>query len=171
MIHLSVPPTVPDRLLSGGLFEQVQGLPLHPLVVHVVVVLVPLSALGAVAVAARPSWARPYGPLVAVGAVLAALAAYVSQQAGNSLLVANGYSGAKAEALEVHGRWGLYTVVSVAGFALLMVVAAVLARRDHRPPVTRVVAVVAALVGILGTVFTLLAGHSGATSVWGYVFP
>ena len=33
--------------------ETVLGLPLHPLVVHAVVVLVPLSALGAVAVKGR----------------------------------------------------------------------------------------------------------------------
>ena len=40
-------------------FDLINGLPVHPLVVHAVVVLVPLAALGTIAIALRPAW-RPH---------------------------------------------------------------------------------------------------------------
>ncbi len=46
------------------MFDTINGVPLHPLVVHGVVVLLPLSILGTVAIAARPAWRRTYGLLV-----------------------------------------------------------------------------------------------------------
>ena len=154
------------------MFEQIAGLPLHPLVVHAVVVLVPLSTLGAAAVAAWPRWARPYGPLVAAGAVAAALAAFVAYQAGNALHEALNYAAdpSKAEALVAHARWGLGTLLSALVLAVLAVVATVLARRDPSAPGARVVAVAAAVAGAVATGFTVLAGDSGASSVWGVFF-
>jgi uncharacterized membrane protein len=152
------------------MFAEIQGLPLHPLVVHAVVVLVPLSALGAVLVAARPRWARPYGPLVAFGAVAAAGAAWVAQQAGNALEAELGYTGDALERIETHGRWGLYVVNLGAGFAVLAVVSTVLAFRlgpDNRWQ--RVAAWLTAALGVGATVFAVLAGDTGARSVWGSV--
>ena len=43
------------------MFDLINGLPVHPLVVHAVVVLLPLAALGTIALAVRPAWRRPYG--------------------------------------------------------------------------------------------------------------
>src|SRR5690242_427887 len=58
----------------NGMFDSIDGLPLHPLVVHAVVVLLPLGILGTLAIAVRPAWRRTYGPLVvAVTAVATAL--------------------------------------------------------------------------------------------------
>ncbi len=153
------------------MLETIDGLPLHPLVVHVVVVLVPLSALGAVLVAARPRWARPYGPLVAFGAVVAAVSALVAQQAGNSLQVQVNKAGELAEAIETHGRWGLYVVNLGLGFAVLSSVSVVLA--FALGTVTRYQQIArwaAAAVGVVATVFTFLAGESGAASVWGPLY-
>ncbi|PKQ21842.1 MAG: hypothetical protein CVT65_16395, partial [Actinobacteria bacterium HGW-Actinobacteria-5] len=63
----------------------VLGLPLHPLVVHAAVVLVPLAALGALVVLA---WARArdrYGWLVVAFAVAGAGAAVVARLSGEAL--------------------------------------------------------------------------------------
>lgn len=150
------------------MFEQIGGLPLHPLVVHAVVVLLPLGALGAVAVAVRPRWARPYGPLVAAAAVLAALGAVVAVEAGNALEARLGYTGDALALLSEHGRWGLWTRNLSLAFAVLAVAASVLQRRAPAAP-ARVTAALAALVGVAATVFAVLAGDSGAQSVWGFV--
>ncbi|WP_336921331.1 DUF2231 domain-containing protein [Aquipuribacter sp. SD81] len=150
------------------MFEQIGGLPLHPLVVHAVVVLLPLGALGAVAVAVRPRWARPYGPLVAGVAVVAALAAVVGVEAGEALEARLGYTGDALELLSEHGRWGLWTRNLTLAFAALAVAASVLQRRTRTAP-ARVAAALAALVGVAATVFAVLAGDSGAQSVWGFV--
>jgi len=40
------------------------ALPTHPLLVHIPVVLVPLAAFGAIAIAARPKWMTHYGLLL-----------------------------------------------------------------------------------------------------------
>lgn len=153
------------------MFEQINGLPLHPLVVHAVVVLVPLSAIGALLVALRPRWARPYGPLVAVGAVAAAGSAWVAMQAGNALETELGYTGDLLAQLAEHGRWGLYVVYLGIAFAVVAIVSTVLAFRG-RPgsAARRVSAWLAATLGAAATVFTFLAGETGAESVWGYLY-
>ena len=44
--------------------ETIGGIPLHPLVVHAVVVLIPLAALGVIAIALVPKWRSRFGILV-----------------------------------------------------------------------------------------------------------
>jgi hypothetical protein len=146
----------------------VGGLPAHPLIIHAVVVLIPLAALGAVAVAIRPRWNRAYAPLVALGAVGAALAAFVAMLAGNALLASITVSPAYVALLDEHGRFGLYTVISSAIFALLAVATAVLGRRGVGGPV-RAVGALSALVGLVALVLVVITGDLGATSVWGTV--
>ncbi|AHH94630.1 DUF2231 domain-containing protein [Kutzneria albida] len=68
----------------------VDGLPLHPLLVHLVVVLLPLAALGAVVIALVPRWRRRYWLPVLVLAVLGIAAVPITQQAGEALLASLG---------------------------------------------------------------------------------
>lgn len=56
------------------MFDLINGLPVHPLVVHGVAVLLPLAGIGAIAVALKPSWRLRYGwLLVGISAVATAL--------------------------------------------------------------------------------------------------
>ena len=55
------------------MFDRINGIPLHPLVVHGIVVLLPLALLGTILIAVRPQWRRPYGPLVVAAALIAAV--------------------------------------------------------------------------------------------------
>ncbi|HEY2207174.1 MAG TPA: DUF2231 domain-containing protein [Pseudonocardia sp.] len=67
------------------------GLPAHPLVVHAVVVLLPLAALGAIAVAARPAWRRSLGiPVLLIGLV-GVFAVPVATRTGGQLEEAVGH--------------------------------------------------------------------------------
>lgn len=67
------------------MFDTIMGLPLHPLVVHAVVVLVPLAAVGLIAIAVRPAWRPTYGPLVVLCALAATAAMPVATQSGEAL--------------------------------------------------------------------------------------
>ena len=146
----------------------VGGLPAHPLLVHAVVVLLPLAALGAALVAARPSWSRPYGPLVAAGDLAGAVAATLAKSAGDRLAAAIDITPGFQPVIDAHGRLGLYVVLAAWPFALLAVLAAVLGRRPHGRA-ARVAGVLAAVAGVAAVVTTVLAGHSGAAAVWGAV--
>jgi hypothetical protein len=146
----------------------VGGLPAHPLLVHAVVVLIPLAALGAVAVAIRTRWNRPYAPLVAFGAVVAAIAATLAKPAGEQLLVALKPSPAYGALLAEHGRFGLYTLIAAWIFAGFATATAVLGRRTAGGPLL-VTGGISAVVGIVALVLATIAGHLGSISVWGHL--
>ena len=67
------------------MFDLVNGIPLHPLVVHAVVVLLPLATLGTLAIALRPRWRTRYGPLVVAAALVAAVLCPVATSSGEAL--------------------------------------------------------------------------------------
>jgi uncharacterized membrane protein len=77
--------------------DTINGLPLHPLVVHAVVVLLPLASLGVIALAVRPSWRARYGILVIAVAALGTAAIPVATDSGESLEARVGDPGRHAE--------------------------------------------------------------------------
>jgi len=66
----------------GGPFDLIFNLPLHPLVVHGAVVLVPLVAFAALAMSYWPSFSRKYGGPVLILAVVAQLSLFVAKASG-----------------------------------------------------------------------------------------
>jgi uncharacterized membrane protein len=64
------------------MFDTINGIPMHPLVVHGVVVLLPLAILGTIAIAVRPVWRAKYGPLVVLFAAVATVLMPVATQSG-----------------------------------------------------------------------------------------
>ncbi|MGI8987809.1 MAG: DUF2231 domain-containing protein [Nocardioidaceae bacterium] len=78
------------------MFDTINGLPLHPLVVHAAVVLIPLSGVLGVlyAVPRTRAWARWALPVVSV---LALGSAFVATQSGQALQGALGFDGANSE--------------------------------------------------------------------------
>jgi len=144
------------------------GLPAHPLIIHAVVVLIPLSALGAVAVAIRAGWNRPYAPLVAAGAVVSAITATMAELAGDALLDTINVSPAYVALLDEHGRFGVYTMYASWVFAVVAVATAVLGRRGSGAA-SRALGWVSAVVGLVAVILVVITGHLGSTSVWGTV--
>lgn len=149
---------------SGSPFDLFAGLPLHPLAVHVPVVLLPLGALGLLVLIAVPRWRAPLAwPVVGILGV-AAVGALVAKLSGEALAARVGSPGQH----EQLGNWLLATsaVLFVAALAWwLWQRRSARARRS-----TGVVGVLASM--LLGTValgaviIVVLTGHSGATSVW-----
>jgi len=139
--------------------DTVLGLPLHPLVVHAVVVLLPLMALITVVVAARPRWrAIAAWPVVAANLVVLAFAV-LAKESGERLL--HQMAGLR---IDTHVALGSKLPL----FALLLCVAAlVVAVGRQRKGFTTLAVVVTAVAGTLAVIWTLRTGHSGAESVWG----
>lgn len=79
------------------MFDLINGLPVHPLVVHAVVVLLPIAAVGTIALAVRPGWRRPYGWLVVGAAAAATVLLPVATSSGEALEERVGSPGEHAE--------------------------------------------------------------------------
>lgn len=95
------------------MFDTIFGLPVHALVVHAVVILVPLGAVGGVLVALVPALTRRYASLVALVTLAAVPAVFVAQQSGPLLedrvkatLGAGAASAREADLLEQHTALG-----------------------------------------------------------------
>ena len=152
---------------------QVGGLPLHPLIVHAVVVLTPLTVLALLLGTFWPTARRRLGIVTTLAALLVLVLVPVTVAAGKSLAAALGPIPAVAR----HQAFGEMLLPWVIG--LFVVAAAQWAwyrfgdenvRRD-RPGVARgfVIALGAAavIVGIGTLVTVVLIGDSGARAVWG----
>ena len=103
----------------------VSGLPLHPLVVHAVVVLLPMAVLGSLVVAVRPAARRRWGWPVAVLTAVAVVSIPVATSTGEGLE----HNLPRTQAIATHAELGDQLLVFAA--PLLLCVAA-LAFVDHR---------------------------------------
>ena len=79
------------------MFDLVNGLPVHPLVVHAVVVLLPLACLGTIAIAVRPVWRERYGVLVVACAAIATALIPVATSSSEALEERVGGPGARGD--------------------------------------------------------------------------
>jgi hypothetical protein len=143
------------------MFDTIAGLPVHVLVVHAVVVLLPLMAIGTAAVAVRRRWRSAAPFVVLVDAVVVALA-YAAKESGEVLQKRLGQFAPNVA--EDHGKHGDL----VPYFALALLVAAVLVWLTSRSARLVPVAVAVALITGVGALWwTYLTGESGARAVWG----
>lgn len=143
---------------------EINGLPLHALVVHAAVVLGPVAALLGVLYAGVPRWRDWLRWPTAGLAVPAAIAVWVAYFSGEQLLEANQYGGPLLELVETHEtRAGVLRWV-VLEFAVVAVAAAALHRRVGRS--RRVLAVLLAASGIATIVYSVLTGEAGARIAW-----
>jgi len=156
----------------------IDGIPLHPLVVHAVVVLLPLAAVGAVVIAVRRSWRRTLGIPVLLVALAGVAAIPMATSTGSQLYAA---LGVQNPVLEIHMQRASWLLPVALAFLLLLggavftELAAVRAEVGaHAAPAaspTRYraatgLSVLAALTGLATTVIVVLVGHAGSTAVW-----
>lgn len=140
------------------------GLPLHPLVVHAVVVLLPLAVLGVTALAVRPSLVDRLGFLVVGVTALATVSIPVATSTGEDLEHRVGDPGA-------HARLG-DTLIWFALPLLAVAVALVWTRRRAqsgragRGAAGVALSVLAVAVAAANLVQVYRVGDSGARAVW-----
>ncbi len=139
--------------------DTINGLPAHPLFVHLVVVLLPLSAIGIIALIAIPQFRGKVQKLfVAAGLAVSVVGAYVTKQSGESLAKVNGVPAN-------HQEWGTRT------FYLALALGAISALwfwLDTKPKsvIRTITGILVVLVSLAAITSTVLAGDSGAKAVW-----
>lgn len=159
----------------GGPFDLIGGLPVHPLIVHVAVVVLPVAALALIVVMALPRvpWLVRWGVVAALA--VGAIAAWIAAESGEALAERVGEP-------EVHEELGenlpIIAAVSLA-LAIVWAVISELSARDSRAAATtgstpsrvwlalRIAAsVVTAGMAAYAIYVTVLVGHSGAVATW-----
>ena len=151
--------------------ESVLGLPLHPLVVHAVIVLIPLAAVLTIVVAISPDRRARLGWLtwlLATGGLASAFAARLSGPVLEQALYPENFPPLVAEHREL-GESNIWFVVAL----WLAVTALLLIDYDRRrrsgvssPLLPTVVAVVAILVAMAATSQVMLTTWSGTRAHW-----
>lgn len=150
----------------GGPLDLIMGLPVHPLVVHSAVVLVPLVALSALAMSYWPSFSRKYGKPILILAVIAQAALFLAKASGEP------FEERLGKEVEKHSEFGETAPLT---FIPLLVLLFIRWRMDRSGAtvgsarVRRMVSVLLAAAAILALVYIYLTGHSGAESVWGWL--
>jgi uncharacterized membrane protein len=164
------------------------GLPAHPLLVHVPVVLLPLAAIGVVVMLIKPSWHRRYRWAVLTVGALGAIGAVWAASAGEDLegrLRREGSRASWGSHAEAGGTARTFALLFAAVLAAYVLIPWYLERRDRargdagaavaptehalgRVPRWLMIGLsVLALGGAAASVVTVIdAGHSGAKVVW-----
>lgn len=148
------------------MFDTIIGLPVHALVVHAVVVLVPLSAVGVVAIAVVPRWRERFGVLVLLGATAALATVPVATQSGKKLEERIGASGIVARQIEDHQEIGELVLWPTLAMWVLAIALVLLHRRGAAKGAVTAVAVLAAVAAVVSAGAVIRAGHLGSTAVW-----
>jgi uncharacterized membrane protein len=97
------------------------GLPAHPLIIHVPVVLIPLSIVGALACVYRPAWFTRYGILLCCIAIVAMSSTFLAMQAGSALQGLLHLQGQAAHLIHEHSQAAnILAIVFIAFTAILI---------------------------------------------------
>jgi uncharacterized membrane protein len=156
--------------------ERLFGLPSHPLLVHIPVVLLPLCFIFAIFVVVKPKLVQHFGvPLLAVS-LAAVIGTILAASSGEGLeKILNEHTAA----LEEHAEWGDRTRLIAVVFFVLITAFVFLARRVlsqtvgttgvGNPPRNGLVTLFGLLALVAGTLMcgaVIQTGHSGAKSAW-----
>lgn len=142
------------------MFDTFLGLPLHPLVVHAAVVLLPLVAIGVIALAVKPAW-RPRFAVALLGLlIVGGLSGLVAMLSGERLADRVGEPAQHAQ---------LGTILGYSSLAFLIIAGAWLwwVRGDDEPtPAQNGTGWAVTVVSLAVIVLAAMVGHSGATAAW-----
>jgi uncharacterized membrane protein len=152
--------------ISAQLFGSIAGLPLHPLVIHASIVLIPLVAISGLVMSYLPSFSRRYGKVTLVIAIVAQLSLFLAKVTGEA------FQEILDKDMGNHAELG-----EIAPFITLPMVALIYLRwRLDRSGATvgsawvRRLTSIALIVASLASIAVIvLVGHSGAESVWGWI--
>jgi hypothetical protein len=140
------------------------GLPAHPLIVHAVVVLVPLVALGAVGTVLWPALRERIGWIVVAGAVATAVLVPFATGSGETLQERVG----ETALLERHAELGDQLLPWAVGLAVAVLAFMLVVKRGQRW-LGLVVAAATVVLAVGASVNVTLVGHSGAEATWAQV--
>ena len=148
---------------------EIMGLPLHPLIVHAVVVLVPLAALGGIAISLWAAARKRYGSLTAAFAFAGAASTLVAQEAGEALAATFAQHSALLEKhIAIGGQLLLWVILLFVGTLAVMISQRLI---DRQHPAGRLALLASRILTVITAVISLIQvvriGHAGAAAVWG----
>jgi uncharacterized membrane protein len=157
-----------------SVFDQVNGLPVHALVLHAAVIFIPLLALAAVVYAVVPPWRSRIWWAALLLALVAPVTAFVTRESGLQLytrVIARGISAAGHRILDNHMNFGTLTMwfTIALGVVTLILVLATVRRPGNRLPraADLVLALITVVLAGISGYYVFRTGDSGATAVWG----
>ncbi|RSM43929.1 hypothetical protein DMB66_52810 [Actinoplanes sp. ATCC 53533] len=156
------------------MFDQINGMPVHALVIHAAVVFVPLLALVAIAYAVVPRWRTKVGWAAVLLAIAAPATTFVAKLSGEELrerLVADGLSGPPLVVIDDHMGFGTLTLYFSLGLAAVTLIMVFLTLRRSERRLPRVAelgltVIMVALAAVSGY-YVFKTGDTGAQAVWG----
>ena len=154
------------------MFDQINGLPVHVLVLHAAVVFVPLLALGAIVYALVGPWRPKIGWAVLLLGIVAPICTFVAKESGEKLYdrLAPNMSANGKVILDDHMHFGTMTFWFTLALGLVSIVMVVLTRREKNSTPKAVQWVLAAAMVVLALIagyYVYRTGDSGAKAVWG----
>ena len=162
------------------MFERFGDLPLHVLVIHLAVVVLPVSALTAIAFAVLPKWRwllRWPALVLGLGALVCA---FVAKKSGDAFVAAVPTLG---QAVRVHEQRGnlllwlclIFAVVAVAAFLLLGGPSALASGKGAKAaksrPLELLTSAAVVVIAVLVIWQTIRTGDAGAKAVWNGQLP
>jgi uncharacterized membrane protein len=155
--------------------REITGLPAHPLLLHVPVVLIPILSVAAIALMLRPQWRRRYGVALAVLALIA-LAFTILTVAAGEAFQGSGQVALTAE-LEEHARLGeqLRIVMIIFAAAIIFIVSRDQVQRragrtsaetSRHPFADHGLRAAITVLAIVALVWVVRTGHQGAKATW-----
>ena len=144
-------------------FDTIGGLPVHALVVHASVVLLPLTGLGAVLISLKPAWARRFGIIVVLVGLVALVSTVVAKESGETLAARVGLPEPHAE---LGDRLPLFAAVLFVLVTILWLIDRGIPGNRRRPVWGMGLAALVVVVSIITIWWTFRVGDSGARAVW-----
>jgi hypothetical protein len=162
------------------MFERFENLPLHVLVIHAAVVVLPVGALTGIAFALVPKWRWLLRWPVLLLGLGSALLAYVAMESGKALVAAVPQL---AQLIKLHQARGLllfwfslaFMVLTILAFLWLTGPSALAsgkgAKATKSRPLELVLSAAVVVMGVLVIWQTVRTGDAGAKAVWGGLLP
>ncbi|MGH8892919.1 MAG: DUF2231 domain-containing protein [Actinomycetes bacterium] len=148
------------------MFDTVMGLPVHVLVIHAVVVLVPLAAAGLAVIAVVPRWRERFGVLVVLLATAGLAMVPVATRSGRELEDRIDAGGVVKDQIAEHELWGDRVLWPTVAMWVLSIALVAMSRRRGKGAAVTVVALLAIVSAAAAGGVVIRAGHLGSTAVW-----
>ena len=154
--------------LEAPVLGSFRDLPIHPLVVHAAVILIPIAALIAIAFL-RPAWRMVLRWPLVVASGLAVVLAFVSRASGEVLkenLAEQTRGTVVGKAIDHHQELADRLWILLLVFFVVSVIAALLLPRLNNPIAGGIVAFIVAAIAVVVIVLAVQTGEAGSKAVW-----
>ena len=156
------------------------GLPAHPLIVHLPVILIPVTIVAAIAFMAKPEWLTRWGIALSVVSVVAMSSVFLALQSGAALRGVLKLEGQAATYISEHSQaahilaivYVLFTATLIVAFAARRISSgrptglAIVDRLLSPPAMFTALRVAVVVLALIAGFFTFRVGDLGAKAVW-----